>query len=94
MRSDGNDSDSSCFSLYITLSGCHSDASEWVLNTSSTYYICPRRELFDSFEELDSGLIFIGDDHICQMVGQGTIRIRMYDETLRELKEVRYIFLV
>ena len=25
------------------------------------------------------------------MVGKGTIRIRMYDGTLRELKEVRYI---
>ena len=91
MRSDGNDSNSSYFSLSITPSGCHLDASEWVLDTGSPYLICPRRELFASFEELDGGLISMGDDHTCQMVGKGIVRIRMYDETLRELKKKRYI---
>ena len=65
MRSDGNDSDSSCFPLSITPSGCHLDASELILDTDSTYDICPSRELFASFEELDGGLIFMGDDHTC-----------------------------
>ena len=52
MRSDGNDSHSSCFSLSITPSGYHSDASWWVLDMGSTYHICLRRELFASFELL------------------------------------------
>ena len=65
--------------------------SEWVLDTGSTHHICPRRELFASFEELDGGLMFMGDDHTCQLVDKGTVRIRMYDGILRELKEVRYI---
>ena len=63
MKSDGNDSDSSFFLLSIRPSGCHSDASEWVMDTGCTYHICPRRELFASFEELDDGLMFMGDDH-------------------------------
>ena len=63
--------------------------SEWVLDTGSTYHICPKRELFASFEELDGGLISMSDDHTCQLVDKGTVRIRMYDGTLRELKEVR-----
>ena len=41
VRSDGNDFDFSCFSLSITPSGCHSDASKWVLDTGSTYHIVP-----------------------------------------------------
>ena len=57
------------------------------MNTGSTYHICPRRELFARFEELDGGLISMGDDHTCQIVGKGTVRIKMYDGTLRELKE-------
>ena len=61
------------------------------LYTSSTYHICPKRELFASFEELDGGLISMRDGHTCRLVGKGTVRIRMYDGTLRELKEVRYI---
>jgi len=35
VRSDGNDFDSSYFSLSIIPSGCHSDVSEWVLDTGS-----------------------------------------------------------
>ena len=56
-----------------------------------TYHICPKMELFASFVELDGSLISMRDDHTCQLVGKGTVHIRMYDETLRELKEVRYI---
>ena len=39
VKSDGNDSDSFCFSLFITPSGCYSDASKWALDTGSTYHI-------------------------------------------------------
>ena len=71
------------------ISNTHSDASEWVLETCSTYHICPRRELFASFEELDGGLMSMRDDHTCRLVSKDTVRIRKYDGTLRELKEVR-----
>jgi len=57
----------------------------------STYHICPKRKLFTSFEELDGGLMSMEDDHTCRLAGKGTICIKMYDETMRELKDVRYI---
>ena len=63
------------------------------MDTNSTYHIYPRRELFARFKELDGGLVSIGDDHTCQLVGMGIVHIRVYDGTLRELKEVD-IFLV
>ena len=63
MKLDGNDSDSFCFSLSIISSGCHSDASEWVLDIDFTYHIYLRRELFASFEELDGGLMCMRDNH-------------------------------
>ena len=65
--------------------------SEWVLDTGSTHHICPRRGLFTSFKELDGGLMSMEDDHICRLVGKGTVCIKIYDGTMRELKEVRYI---
>jgi len=79
------------FSLSITSSGYHSDTSEWVLDTGSTYHIYPRRESFASFEELDGGLMPMRDDHTCRLVGKGIIHIKMYDETMRELMKLRYI---
>ena len=65
MKFDSNDFDFSYFSLSITQSSCHSDASEWVLNTRFTYHICSIRELFVRFKELDDSLMFMGDDHTC-----------------------------
>jgi len=50
---DGENFDSSVFSLSITPSDCYSDASEWVLDVGATYRICLRREIFASFEKLD-----------------------------------------
>ena len=69
-ESDDNDSDSSYFSLAITPSGCYSDMSKWVLDTGSTYHICPKSELFANFEELDGSLMSMGDDHICRLVSR------------------------
>jgi len=43
------------------------------------------------FEELDGGLMSMEDDHACWLVGKEPVCIRMYNGTLRELKEVRYI---
>ena len=33
----------------------------------------------------------MGDDHPCNIEGMGTVRIKMEDEIVRELKEVRYV---
>ena len=33
----------------------------------------------------------MGDDHPCNIEGMGTVRIKMKDEIVRELKEVRYV---
>jgi len=33
----------------------------------------------------------MGDDHPCNIEGMGTVRIKMDDRIVRELKEVRYV---
>ena len=70
---DGNDSDSACFSLSIISLSCYSDISEWILNRVPPYHICPKRELFASFEKLDGGIMSFGDGLICCIEGIGTV---------------------
>ena len=53
---DGDNSDSYIFSLSITPPVCCSEGSEWILDMSATYHVCPKREWFASFEKLDGGL--------------------------------------
>ena len=33
----------------------------------------------------------MGDDHLCNVEGIGTIRIKMFDVIVRELKKLRYV---
>ena len=36
-------------------------------------------------------LVIMGDDRLCNMEGIGIVQIKMFDEMIRELKEVRYV---
>jgi len=53
--------------------------------------VCPKQEWFASFEKLDGGLVSFGNGHTCQIEGIGTVRIKLFDEMIRELKDVRYV---
>ena len=61
------------------------------MDMSATYYICPKRELFCCSEKLDIGLVSFGDRYTCQIEGIGTVRIKLSDGIVRELRDVRYI---
>jgi len=90
-KSDGNESDFSTFSLSITTSICCSDTSEWLVDIGATYHICPRREWFSSLEKLDSGVVIMRNDAACQIIGISTVQIRMFDDVVRDLTDVRYV---
>ena len=90
-KSNGNESDSSTFSLSITLSIWYSDDSEWLLDTEATYHICLRRKWFSSLKKLDNGVVIMGNDAACQMVGIDNVRIKMFDSVVRDLTDVRYV---
>ncbi|KAH9733975.1 hypothetical protein KPL71_017220 [Citrus sinensis] len=42
-------------------------------------------------EDSDYSLIMMGNDQPCRTMGIGTIRLKMFDEMVRELKEVRFV---
>jgi len=91
-QAGGSDSDSSVFSFSVTPTTIgYSGNSEWVLETVATYHVCPNRDCFSTFEKLDGCFAIIGDDHQCKVEGIGTLRIKIFDGMVRELKEVRYV---
>ena len=61
----------------------------WIQVLSITF--CPKRESFASFEKQDGGLVMFDDGHTCHIEGIGTVRIKLSDGMIRELKDVRYI---
>ncbi|KAH9782808.1 Integrase catalytic domain-containing protein [Citrus sinensis] len=48
-------------------------------------------ESFTDFRNLKSGAVVMGNDQPCRTIGIGTIRLKMFDGMVRELKEVRFV---
>ena len=73
----------------VSSAGNHSDT--WILDSACSYHMCPNRHWFSSFEELDGGVVLMGNDDACRTKGIGTIRLKMHDDTIRQLTDVRYV---
>ncbi|XP_071704885.1 uncharacterized mitochondrial protein AtMg00300-like [Rutidosis leptorrhynchoides] len=53
--------------------------------------MCPIRDWFATYREINGGKVLMGNDVACKVVGIGTIQIKMYDGTVRTLTEVRHV---
>ncbi|KAH9656608.1 hypothetical protein KPL70_022746 [Citrus sinensis] len=79
------------YSLSITPAAYVASSSEWILDTGATYHLCPIKEWFTDFCNLESDAVVMGNDQPCRTMGIGTIRLKIFDGMVRELKEVRFV---
>ena len=57
------------YSLSITPTTYVASSSEWILDIGVTYHLCPSKELFTDFHNLESGAVVIENDHPCRTMG-------------------------
>jgi Zinc knuckle len=65
--------------------------SSWVLDSGSTFHICPRRDWFDSFREVSGGTVTLADGSTLSVVRVGVVRFRMWDRMICTVTNVRYV---
>lgn len=54
--------------------------------------MCLHRNWFStSYQYIDDGVVLMGNDISCKIVGIGSIRVKMYGSTLRTLTDVRHV---
>ena len=53
--------------------------------------MCPKREMFLNFKEFNGGVVYMGNDSTCKMMGIGSVQIKMFDWVIRKLNDVRYV---
>ena len=53
--------------------------------------MCPYKDLFTTFEPVDCGVVLMGNDAQCKVVGIGTVQIKTNDGVVRTLANVLYI---
>ncbi|KAJ4718340.1 Retrovirus-related Pol polyprotein from transposon TNT 1-94 [Melia azedarach] len=70
----------------------HTDHNDvWILDSGASYHICPRREWFTTYEQVDGGNISMANSSICKAVGTGSIKIRTHDGKFCTLNNVRHV---
>ncbi|KAJ9537531.1 hypothetical protein OSB04_030264 [Centaurea solstitialis] len=52
---------------------------EWILDTGCTFHMCPHCSWFHTYEKVPEGVVMMGNNASCPIIGKGTIRIRMHD---------------
>ena len=56
-----------------------------------TYHICPHKEWFFKFEEVDGGVVYMGSGDASYITWMGLIRLRNHDGSIRVLTNVWYV---
>ena len=64
---------------------------EWVLDYGCTFHMCPHRDWFSRYEPLESGVVLMGNDAKCNVIGTGTVQIKTHDGIVRTLTNVCHI---
>ena len=64
---------------------------QWVLDSGCTFHMCPNRSYFTTYQPCDGGMVLMGNNSMCKVVGIGTVSLRMFDGVAMELKQVRFI---
>ena len=53
--------------------------------------MCLHRSWFHTYQSVDDGIVYMGNNVTCKTVGIGSIRIKMYDGIVRTLTNVRHV---
>ncbi|KAH9718762.1 hypothetical protein KPL71_022343 [Citrus sinensis] len=65
--------------------------SKWILDSGCSYHMCPDQNFFTTYNAFNGGEVLMGNNTMYKVVGLGTIRFKMFDGMIRELRDVRHI---
>ncbi|KAH9750945.1 Integrase catalytic domain-containing protein [Citrus sinensis] len=60
---------------------------QWVLDSGCTFHMCPNRSYFTTYQPCDGGMVLMGNNSMCKVVGIGTVSLRMFDGCVIKAKK-------
>lgn len=63
----------------------------WILDSACSFHMSPNREWFDTYMSVNCGTVLMGNDATCNVIGIGTMKIKMFDGVVRTLGDFRYV---
>ena len=77
-----SDSDSGhevCFTSSLEAHTLHagdgSDMHSWIIDSGASFHVTPYRDLFVRYSTGKKGVVFLGDNHACSIIGIGDVRL-------------------
>ncbi|CAD6267684.1 unnamed protein product [Miscanthus lutarioriparius] len=78
--------------VLVVFAGCVAGHDECILDSACSFHICSNRDWFTSYKSVQSGdVVRMGDNNPREIVGIGSVQIKMHDDMIRTLKDVRHI---
>lgn len=51
----------------------------WLLDSGASFHMTPHGDQFSSYLSCDGGIVYMGNDNSCKVVGEGEVKLKMYD---------------
>ncbi|KAG8489761.1 hypothetical protein CXB51_017983 [Gossypium anomalum] len=64
---------------------------EWILDSGCTFHMSPNRDWFTTYEIVSEGVVLMGNNASCKIIGIGTIKVKIFDGVVRTLSDVRHV---
>jgi hypothetical protein len=77
--------------VLVAFAGCASNGDEWILDSAASFHICINKDWFIAYDSIQGGSVKMGDDSSHQIIGIGSIQIKMHDGIIRTSTDVRHI---
>ena len=63
----------------------------WVLDSTCLFHMTRHKDWFDTYRLVNCGSVLMENNVVCKVVGIGTIIVKMFDNAMRTLKDVRHV---
>ena len=63
----------------------------WIMDSGCSFHMTPNKDWFETLSEAPGGQVILENNKSCEVMGIGSVRIKMHDGVERVLQEVKYI---
>ena len=85
------DSESGDGDMLLVSSSSNHLTDSWILDSACSYHMTPNKDWFNTYRSVNSGFVMMGNDASCKVAGIGNIIIKMFDDVVRTLCDVRHV---
>ena len=61
------------------------------MDSTCSNHMMPKKDRFDTYRLVNFGSVLLGNDVLCKVIGMGNIIVKMFNDVIRTLCDVRHV---